>query len=211
MSAKNRGGMRKIRGASVSGLLAAFSLATPYGLWPAPIRGAQKASDTYTVPTPPAADYSKLQWLIGDWSGTTVRKSMKGKVVFSASYALDRRIMVLREEVSLQASKTTPATEQSFMGILSGAASPAKYDLVLYSSTGFVSLYQVSADAEKIVFNPEGGLAPPLGWLFRRVMRRIKGDECVETVDVAPPGQTFFNYYTADLKHTNAGDSSGAP
>jgi hypothetical protein len=210
MRAQTRSGVIKIRTASVSGLLVALALAIPCGLWPAPIHAAQKASDVYTIPTPPPADYSRLQWLIGDWSGTTVGKGMRGKVVLSTSYALKRRFMVLREQVSLLASKAAPATEESFVGILSGTASPLKYELVLYSSNGFVSLYEVSADSEKIVFNPEGGLAPPPGWLFRRVIRRTDRDQCVETVDVAPPGQTFFNYYTVDLRHTKPGAGSGS-
>jgi hypothetical protein len=205
MRTESHSGMRKSSAASIAGLLVAFSLAIPFGLRPLPIRAAQKAPRTYTIPTPPPADYSKLQWLIGNWSGTTVGKGTKGKIFLSASYALGKRLMILREQVSLPASKAAPATEETFMGILSGTASHADYDLVLYSSNGFVSLYQVSVDPEKLVFNPQGGLAPPPGWLFRLSIRRTNRDQCLETVDVAPPGQSFFNYYTADLRHTKAG------
>jgi hypothetical protein len=212
MKLQNHDGAGRIWTAAAAGALVAFSLAIPYALQPAPIRAAQKAPETYAIPTPLPADYSKLHWLMGDWTGTTVGKGMKGKIILGASYALGKRFIILREQVSLPATKAAPATQESLMGILSGSASRPDYDLVLYSSNGFVSLYEVSVDSAKIVFNPEGGLAPPPGWLFRRSIRRTNRDQCVETVDVAPPGQPFFNYYTANLSHIKpqaaAGDSS---
>jgi hypothetical protein len=195
----------KIRTACLPRLLATFFLAVSSSCWLTSICAAQKGPNTYTIPTPSPTDYSKLQWLIGDWSGMTVGKGSQGKVLLSASYALGKRFIILREQLSLPATKTAPATEERLMGILSGGASRSGYDLVLYSSNGFVTRYEVSINTGTIVFNPEGGLAPPPGWLFRRAIRETNHDQCVETVDVAPPGQPFFNYYTANLSNVNSG------
>jgi hypothetical protein len=181
------------------GLLAVLSLAPSFAWSPAAGRAAQKAPNTYTIPLPPPTDYSRLQWLLGQWAGKTVGKGPQGEVMLSASYTLGKRFVMLREQVSLPATKTAPAVQEGSMGILSGPASGNLYDLAWYSSTGFVTRYQVSAGNDEIDFNPEGGIAPPAGWLFRRTIRHTGPDRCVERVDVAPPGQPFFSYYTATL------------
>jgi hypothetical protein len=171
-------------------------------LRPCPAHAAQKARDTYTITTPAPADYSNFQWLIGDWSGKTTGKGAQGDVLLSASFALGKRFIILREQLSLPATKLAPASTQESIGILSGGSSGSKYQFAQYSSNGFVTRYQVSVGNGEIDFNPAGGLEPPSGWLFRRSIRQTNKDECVETIDVAPPNQPFFNYYTASLRHT---------
>jgi hypothetical protein len=185
--------------------MAVLCLAASRALWTAPARAGHKAPGTYRIPTPPPADYSKLEWLIGEWAGKTVGKGPQGDVLLSASYALGKRFMILREEVSLPATKAAPATQERSMGILSSRASGKAYDLALYSSTGFITHYQVSAENGTVDFIPEGGLGPPPGWLFRRSIRRTTTEQCVETVEVAPPGEAFFSYYTANLSHVRPG------
>jgi hypothetical protein len=182
--------------------LAALSLIASSLLRPIPARGVQKARNTYTVATPAPADYSKLQWLIGDWSGKTTGKGPQGGVLLSASFALGKRFIILREQLSLPATKAAPATQEQSMGILSGSASGRNYEFDLYSSNGFITQYQVSVGNGEIDFSPEGGIEPPPGWLFRRSIRQTKKQQCIETVDVAPPNEPFFNYYTANLSHT---------
>jgi hypothetical protein len=188
---------------------AALALASPCRPQPVSAPAAQKARNTYIIPTPAPADYSSLQWLIGDWSGKIIGKGTPGKVLLSVSFALGRRVIILREQLSLAATKAAPASEEQSMGILS--ASGRSYDFALYSSTGFVTRYQVSVENGEIDFTPEGGLDPPAGWLFRRSIRLTNSHQCVETVDVAPPNQPFFNYYTASLRHTAPHGSINRP
>lgn len=192
-----------------------LSLALAWWLLPVPARAAQKGRNIYTIPTPARADYSTLQWLIGDWSGKTTGKGMPGQVLLSASFALGRRFIILREQLSLPATQAAPASKEDFMGILSSTGSPTRYVFTLYSSNGFVTRYQVSVKNGEIDFNPAGGLEPPPGWLFRRSIRQTTSQQCVESVDVAPPNQPFFNYYTATLsraaRHASANQASLAP
>ncbi len=71
----------------------------------------------------------------------------------------------------------------------------------MFSNTGFVTRYRLSIEGAEIHLNPEGGDAPPPGWLFRRVWSRTATDEFMETVQAAPPGKSFFNYYIARISH----------
>lgn len=178
---------------------------------PKPGAAAQKPPTTYTIPMPSQADFSDIKWLLGEWSGKTAGKTAQGGVLLSASYALGKRIVILRGQLALPATKTAPAISEGFMGIVSGRPSAKTYDMALYSSTGFVIRYRVSAKNGKIDFSPQGGLNPPPGWLFRRSIQRTAPDRCIESVDVAPPGQPFFNYYTANLNRVKPGEHPTQP
>lgn len=139
-----------------------------------------------------------MRWLLGDWMGKTTGKGPEGQVLLSVAYELGKRFMTLREEVSLPAVKGVPATHESLMGILNPGPSGG-LELNLYSSSGFITRYRVTVKHGEIDFSPDGGAIPPPGWLFRRSLRHTSPGQCVESVDVAPPQQAFFNYYTANL------------
>lgn len=189
-------------------LLAGFCL---IGVCVPPLRPAQavqKPPSTYTIPLPPQPDYSALQWLMGAWAGKTGGKGVQGQVLLSLAYALGKRFLILREQVTLPATKSAPETHEGFMGIVRGGISGHAYDLALYSTNGFVTHYRISLDHEAIIFSPEGGPVPPQGWLFRRSIRRTSASQCVESVDAAPPGMPFFNYYTARLSRVIPGATS---
>lgn len=171
----------------------------------------QNAPAQYTIPTPPAPDFSAFSWLVGHWSGRTTAKSPQGKLQFSAEYGLGKRVMILRESVSLESTKTTPATDESWLGILSPGRSPALFDLQVYSSTGFISRYQVTVDGSTINIEPAGGLSPPPGMLFRRTLEPDADGGFTETVQVAPPSKSFFNYYTAEFSPQTASASPSKP
>jgi hypothetical protein len=175
-----------------------------------PLAAQQKPQHAYSIPTPGKPDFANLNWLVGQWAGKTVEKRTKGEVLLSAAYELGHRFIVVREQLSLPATKDAPATHEGEMGILSADPSRNGFDLDLYSSHGFVSHYHVTATKDEVDFNPEGGLNPPSGWLFRWVIIHSGVSQCTVHVEVAPPGQPFFNYYTALLSQVTSGTTTSA-
>ena len=168
-------------------------------LVPAALAAGDKSPSTYRIPLPPKPDFSSLAWILGDWSGQTVKHSPQGEVHLSVSYGLDQRVMILREEISLAATREAPAVKESSIGFISADSSGNSFLLQLYSSTGFITRYRVSVAGQEIDFNPVGGLQPPPGWLSRRMLERSDVDGFTETVQLAPPQEPFFDYYTAAL------------
>jgi hypothetical protein len=159
----------------------------------------EKPPTTYTVPLPPPPDFSALEWLVGDWAGKTLAPGPPGEVHLNVSIALEKRFMIFRQDVSLAATKTAPASKESWMGILSADRAASGFILRTFSSTGFLTRYRVTADGPRINFHPEGGEQPPPGWLFRRILQKSGPHEFTETVQAAPPNKPFFDYYTVKL------------
>jgi hypothetical protein len=164
----------------------------------------KKPPKTYSIPLPPKVDFSAIHWLIGDWSGKTTQKGPSGEVHLSVAYDLDKRFMFFREKISLAATDSTPAVDESWFGIMSGRDSPNEFTLCVYSSTGFITRYRVTVQQADIRFLPEGGEEPPPGWLFRREMQRLDTGELSEAVEAAPPDGSFFSYYSAKLTRQTA-------
>lgn len=177
---------------SIGTALAVFLLLVPVALI-----AADKNPATYRIPLPPKPDFSSLAWILGDWTGQTVKHSPRGEMHLSVTYGLDQRVMIFKEEISLAAAKGAPAAKESTLGILSRDPSGAAFLFEVYSSTGFVTRYRVSVAGPEIDFNPVGGLEAPPGWLSRRVFERSDVDGFTETVQLAPPQKSFFDYYTA--------------
>jgi hypothetical protein len=161
--------------------------------------GKDKQPATYTISLPPKPDFSPLAWLVGDWAGQTTGKDSQGDVHLTVSYSLDQRFVLIKEEVSLPAGKTAPAVHEAWMGFLAPEPSRAGYQLQIYSSTGFITLYRVTVTPDEVRFDPEGGANPPPGWLFRRRITRLGLDFFNDKVEVAPPSGAFFEYYSAKL------------
>jgi hypothetical protein len=156
---------------------------------------------TYKIELPPKPDFSPLDWMVGEWRGTITGNGPQGEVHFSAEYDLNQRFMILREEVSIEATKTVPALKEQSLGILSGEPGSG---LILrwFSTTGFITRYRLVVETEGglvISLNPDGGDNPPPGYLFRRLISHPDPSQFVETVQVAPANKPFFDYYTARL------------
>ena len=94
------------------------------------------------------------------------------------------------------------------MGILSADRGDGDFELRTFSSTGFMSRYRITVKPTVIELDPEGGDQPPPGWLFRRTIMHAAPGEFTETVQVAPPGKPFLDYYSARFHRKNA---SAAP
>jgi hypothetical protein len=171
----------------------------------------EKAPAIYSVPTPPLADFSGLEWLLGDWAGKIVPPWPQGEVRLNVSYALDKRFLVLREEIRLADTDTVPGLKESWMGILGPDRSPSSFEMRVYSSTGFITRYRVMVDGPAVTFNPEGGDQPPPGWLFRRSIIRSGPEELNETVQAAPPNKGFFDYFAVKLFHLRFQERSPNP
>ncbi len=169
----------------------------------APLSARQRSSEAYTIQLPPSPDFKRLDWMVGTWSGKTVGAKPSGTVTLSISYGLDKRFMLFRESISLPGTKVAPAIKENLLGVLSAGPAGGEFAMDLYSSSGFVTHYQAMVKSAEIDFNPAGGRMAPEGWLFRRAVKRTDTGQCRETVSVAPPGQAFFDYYTADLHRTS--------
>lgn len=162
-----------------------------------------KPPPTYDIPLPARPDFSPLAWLIGEWAGHTADvstgKETKGDVHLSVSYTLDKRFLLIHEEVSLPAGKISPALHEAWTGYLSADPAGAGFVLRTFSSTGFISQYHVTVMDDRVTLDPQGGANPPPGFLFRRVIARLAPGFFSEKVEVAPPGGAFFSYYGAKL------------
>lgn len=181
------------------------------GSFAAPLAAApKKPPKTYAIPLPPKPDFSSLEWLVGEWEGKTVGRSPQGEVHLSVAYDLDQRFLVFREKLTLAATASSPAVNESWMGILSGRNLGSDYVFRVFSSTGFITRYRVTVDKAEIRFTPEGGGQPPPGWLFRRVVTRSGPSELTETVEAAPPTGSFFDYYAAQLSRKSAPSAESA-
>jgi len=184
--------MRRQRRAAVCGALTCLFAVT------ANLPAKQKPPAIYRIPLPPAPDFSPMDWVIGEWSGTTIDHEPPGAIQLNAAYDFDKRIVIFRETMSMPATKTLPAVNESWMGILASAAG-SQVALHVFTSTGFVIRYRLAIDGAEMHFTPDGGEQPPPGWLFRRVWARTDLNSMTETVQVAPPDKPFFVFYTAKL------------
>ena len=157
----------------------------------------EKPPVQYQIPVPRPPDFSSLDWLPGRWVGKTVPGSPPGEVELSVSPDLEKHFLIFRGEVSLGTTPTAPPFKESWMGILSASNVGTGFTLRVFSSTGFITRYRLTLAGPELQLNPEGGDSPPAGWLFRRIWVRTGPDELTETVQAAPPGKAFFNYYVA--------------
>jgi hypothetical protein len=164
-----------------------------------PLAAKEKPPTTYQIPLPPKPDFSAVDWLVGEWTGSTTDQRTPGEIRLSVRYELDNQVMLLRGEASFQATKTSPAMKESWMGVLTSDRGAVGFLLCTFSSTGFITRYRVTVEGPETHINPEGGEQPPPGWLFRTVIKRTDPKEFVETVQAAPPNKSFFDYYTAKL------------
>lgn len=170
----------------------------------APVLAKEKTPTIYQIPLPPKPDFSAMDWLVGEWTGKIVDRRAQGEVRLSVSYELDNQFMLLRGEAAFQATKTSPALKESWMGILTSDRGAAGFLLRSFSNTGFITRYRVTVEGPETRINPEGGEQPPPGWLFRTTIKRTDPQEFVETVQAAPPSKSFFDYYTAKLNRVTA-------
>lgn len=174
-----------------------LTLISPLG---GPVAAAKdKPPVQYQIPIPTAPDFSVLDWMQGRWTGKTIGNSPPGELQLFVTPDLEKHFLVFRGQVSLATTATVPATKESWMGILSANPDRTGFVLRVFSSTGFMTRYRVTVNEPEVHLNPEGGDAPPPGWLFRRIWARTGPDELTETVQAAPPGKSFFDYYTAKL------------
>jgi hypothetical protein len=171
----------------------------------------EKAPTIYQIPLPPKPDFSAVDWLVGQWTGKTTDRRAEGEIRLSVSYELDHQVMLLRGEASLAATKTSPATKESWLGVLTSGRGAGGFVLRTFSSTGFITRYQVTVEGPETRINPEGGEQPPPGWLFRTVIKHTGPEEFVETVQAAPPNKSFFDYYTAKLSRATAEKKAPTP
>src|SRR5208337_850689 len=101
----------------------------------APLDAKEKAPTIYQIPLPPKPDFSAVDWLVGEWTGKTTDQRTQGEIRLSVSYQLDKQVMLLREETSFQATKSSPASKESWLGILTSTRGAGGFILRSFSTT----------------------------------------------------------------------------
>jgi len=170
----------------------------------------EKPSTVYQIPLPDRPDFSTVDWLVGDWSGKTTDQKTQGELHLSVSYQLDKHVILFRGETTLPAPTTSAPMKESWLGVLTPDRQAGGFLLRMFSSMGFITRYRLTVDGAETHINPEGGDQPPPGWLFRTVIKKTNPQEFVETVQVAPPNKSFFDYYTAKLNRLTTEDKAKA-
>src|SRR3989442_13606485 len=89
----------------------------------------EKPPTTYSIPLPPRADFSSLEWLVGEWGGKTTGRRPQGEIHLSVEYALDKRFMIFREQVTLAPTKSASPARASWIGELRGGGGGAGFFL----------------------------------------------------------------------------------
>lgn len=176
-------------------------------LAPAILAARQEDAQVYRIPLPPKPDFSSIEWMIGNWTGRMDKHSPQGRIQLAVSYGLDKQVMIFREKISIAATGEFGADNESSIGILSPAPFGNGFLLQVYASTGFINRYRVTVSGSEIDFMPDGGMRPLPGWLSRRFIQRGDVNGFTETVQLAPPMETFFNYYTAAFTRQAAPES----
>jgi hypothetical protein len=176
----------------------------------APGDSKEKSPTVYQIPLPERPDFSAVDWLVGDWTGNTTDQRTQGELHLSVSYQLDKHVILFRGDTTLQATKTSPPTKESWLGVLTPDRRAGGFLLRMFSSTGFITRYRLTVEGPETRINPEGGDQPPPGWLFRTIIKRTNPQEFVETVQVAPPNKSFFDYYTAKLSRLTPDEKTKA-
>ncbi len=176
----------------------------------APVDSKEKPSTVYQIPLPDRPDFSTVDWLVGDWSGKTTDQKTQGELHLSVSYQLDKHVILFRGETTLPAPTTSAPMKESWLGVLTPDRQAGGFLLRMFSSMGFITRYRLTVDGAETHINPEGGDQPPPGWLFRTVIKKTNPQEFVETVQVAPPNKSFFDYYTAKLNRLTTEDKAKA-
>ncbi len=176
----------------------------------APADSKEKSPTVYQIPLPAQPDFSAVDWLVGDWSGNTTDQKTQGELHLSVSYQLDKHVVLFRGESTLRAPKTSAPMRESWLGVLTPDRQAGGFLLRMFSSMGFITRYRLTVDGAETHINPEGGDQTPLGWLFRTVIKRTNPQEFIETVQVAPPNKSFFDYYTAKLNRLTTEDKAKA-
>jgi len=170
----------------------------------------EKPSTVYQIPLPDRPDFSTVDWLVGDWSGKTTDQKTQGELHLSVSYQLDKHVILFRGETTLPAPTTSAPMKESWLGVLTPDRQAGGFLLRMFSSMGFITRYRLTVDGAETHINPEAGDQPPPGWLFRTVIKKTNPQEFVETVQVAPPNKSFFDYYTAKLNRLTTEDKAKA-
>jgi len=183
-------------------------LALAFLVGPAPAGSKEKSPTVYQIPLPDRPDFSAVDCLVGDWSGKTTDQRAQGEVHLSVSYQLDKRVILFRGDTTLQATKTSAPLKESWLGVLTPDRQAGGFMLRMFSSMGFITRYRLTVDGQDTHINPEGGDQPPPGWLFRTVIKKTNPQEFIETVQVAPPNKSFFEYYTAKLNRITPEDKA---
>jgi hypothetical protein len=145
-----------------------------------------------------------VQWMIGQWTGTS--EGQPGTGVYERSYelVLNKKFIEVRNTSTYPPSQNNPKGEvHEDRGYLSYDRLHKTFRLRQFHIEGFVNEYRlesISPDGKTLVFLSESIENIPPGFRAKETYKFINENEFTETFELAEPGKEFQVYSKATLK-----------
>ena len=150
----------------------------------------------------PAEGLARLDFLVGDWRGTSQGQSGDGTVQRSCIKALNDRYIECRTTV------TYPPQEKNKKGEVHVERSVYSYDkrakklrLRQFHGEGFVNSY---AETEPLIFETTEIENIPSGWRARETYEQLSADSWSERFELAGQGKDFSVYTSSKLERVRS-------
>jgi hypothetical protein len=150
-----------------------------------------------------ASPLSPLDFLVGEWEGTSEGKPGSGVAQRGYSRVLGGRYIEVRNTTTYPPQPKNPKGEtHQDVGFFSFDRGRNRLVLRQFHIEGFVNQYvaEPGNSADRLVFTTEAIENIPAGWRARETYTRIGPDEIEERFELAEPGKDFELYSHTRLK-----------
>jgi hypothetical protein len=146
---------------------------------------------------------ASLEFLVGEWEGTSEGQPGSGVVRREYARILGGRFMQVRNTTTYAPQAKNPKGEQhEDIGFFSFDRIRKRLVLRQFHVEGFVNEYvaEGASGSERMVFTTESIENIPPGWRARETYIRISADELEERFELAEPGKDYELYSRSRLK-----------
>jgi hypothetical protein len=154
-----------------------------------------------------ATGLARLDFMLGEWQGTSRGEPGEGKIERVCAKVLNDRFIECRTTVTYPAQAANPKGEVHVdRALFSYDKSTKKLRLRQFHGEGFVNTY---AESDPLSFVTTEIENIPAGWRARETYELASPDSWSERFELAGPGKEFKPYSTSALQRVKAAASTG--
>lgn len=158
---------------------------------------------------PAPAGLARLDFILGEWAGTSRGEPGEGKVERTCTKVLRDRFIECRTTTTYPVQAANPKGEihvdRAFFSL---DRSTKRLRLRQFHGEGFVNTY-VEGDSLSFVTTDIENI--PAGWRARETYEQVSPDSWSERFELSEPGAEFKLYSSSTLHRVDAGDSRAKP